>query len=61
MLGHASISETTSGQRIDERFKALRWGSTALWAFLIFFVQRYFGSVLEAPPVAMEGYQEALA
>lgn len=27
--------------RMDERFKALRWGSTALWAFLIFFVQRF--------------------
>ena len=47
-------------KRMNERIGALRWSSAALWAFLVFFAQRFSGSLPEVPLVDAQAYAELL-
>lgn len=47
-------------QRMEERIKALKWGSAALWLFFVFFLQGYFRSVIDASLAGIEGYSSLL-
>lgn len=47
-------------QRMIDWIKNLRWASTVLWFFILFFVQGFFRSAFDDPSVSANGYLNPL-